>query len=345
MKKKIWIDLENSPHVPFFKPIVDELETRGYEVFLTARDCAQTCGLADLHQLPYMRIGRHYGRNKLLKVLGLLVRVLQMMPTIMRVRPALALSHGSRSQQILAWLLRIPVVTTTDYEHTQELPIAHPGWMIVPQVVSGENFNRKIRILKYPGIKEDIYVPRFRADGPVRQELNIRDDEIMVTIRPPATDAHYYVPESGDLFLSTVEELGRKQNVRMVVLPRNEKQRSFIEKTWPDMIRTGKIIMPEKVIDGLNLLWHSDLVISGGGTMNREAAALGIPVYSIFRGKIGAVDRYLADTGRLMLLETAEDVRTKIILASRTMRQPDRLNREALKSFVGHIAVIAESTP
>jgi len=44
---KIWIDLDNTPHVPFFKPIIRELEKRGHEVVLTARDAFQVCELAD----------------------------------------------------------------------------------------------------------------------------------------------------------------------------------------------------------------------------------------------------------------------------------------------------------
>ena len=104
------------------------------------------------------------------------------------------------------------------------------------------------------------------------------------------------------------------------------------------------MIIPEKPVDGLNLIWFSDLVISGGGTMNREAAALGVPVYSLFRGKIGAVDQYLAEKGRLILLESTNDVRDKIIF-ERWDRpaKSNNGNRPALKSIVNSIVKIMES--
>ena len=110
------------------------------------------------------------------------------------------------------------------------------------------------------------------------------------------------------------------------------------------MCEEGKIIIPEKVVDGLNLIWNSDLVISGGGTMNREAAALGVPVYSIFRGKIGAVDRYLSENGRLTLIKNIEDIRTKITLVKREQQlAPKQKNNSALKSIVdGVISVIED---
>jgi uncharacterized protein len=72
------------------------------------------------------------------------------------------------------------------------------------------------------------------------------------------------------------------------------------------------LLIPKQVLDGLNLIWHSDLVISGGGTMNREAAALGVPVYSIFRGTIGAVDHFLSGEHRLVLLESPADLAPKL---------------------------------
>ena len=116
--KKIWIDLDNSPHVPFFKPIIQELNRRGYEVMLTARDCFQVCGLADLFNLHYKRIGRHYGKNKILKVLGLFIRAVELAPTVLRESPDFALSHGSRSQLLLSSILRISSCIMADYEYT-----------------------------------------------------------------------------------------------------------------------------------------------------------------------------------------------------------------------------------
>jgi len=337
-KKKIWIDLDNSPHVPFFKPILDDLHHRGYDTLLTARDCFQVCGLADLVQLKYRKIGRHYGKNVMMKVAGLLLRAMQLMPTVMNEKPDLAVSHGSRSQVLVASILNIPSVVIADYEFTQT--VARPTYVMVPEMIPASSVKGYYKsFLQYPGIKEDVYVPGFKPDPSIYQELGISEEEMIATIRPPATEAHYHNPESELLFEAAINFLGEQENTRMVILPRNEKkQTAWVETNWPAWCKSRKIIFPEHVVDGLNLIWHSDLVISGGGTMNREAAALGVPVYSIFRGKIGAVDRYLSENGRLTLLESVEDVRTKIHLKKRDRSNKlDNSKSNALGKIVEHI--------
>ena len=344
--KKVWIDLDNSPHVPFFNPIINELNKKGYEVILTVRDCFQTCGLANLFGLNYRRIGRHYGKNKVMKVIGTLIRALQLLPNALRERPALTVSHGSRSQLITAWMLRIPSVIIFDYEYTQGLGFIVPGWVMAPGVIPDSNIvHNKGFALRYPGIKEDVYVPSFKPDPTILNKLAIKKDVIVVTIRPPATEAHYHNPESETLFFEVVELLGHNPDVQIVILPRNEiKQTTWIKNTWSGWCDTKKIIIPDHVVNGLDLIWYSDFVVSGGGTMNREAAALGVPVYSIFRGKIGAVDRYLSDEGRLTLLENAEDIRTKIKIARRDKsHEQAKANQGALNVIVNHITNILEN--
>ncbi|MHC1725265.1 MAG: DUF354 domain-containing protein [Syntrophobacteraceae bacterium] len=341
-KKKIWIDLDNTPHVPFFKPIIEELNKRGYPVFLTARDCFQVCGLADLSHLKYKRIGRHYGKNVFMKVFGLVFRSLQLSPIVCREKPDLVVSHGSRSQQMLAEALRIPTVIILDYEYAKVL--VSPTWVIAPEIIPTDNMHSvKKGVLKYPGIKEDVYVPDFRPDPSIMDELKVSSRDIMVTIRPPATEAHYHNPESEQLFAAVMDNLGQMSGVQLVLLPRNGKQAEEIKSAWPDLFKSRKAVIPEKVVDGLNLIWHSDLVISGGGTMNREAAALGVPVYSIFRGKIGAVDKYLAGANRLTLLTSVSDVLTKIKIEKRTAGNSNSQDRQALLAIVEGIIRIAEN--
>jgi len=315
MNNKIWIDLDNSPHVPFFKPIMEELSKKGFQVVLTARDCSQTCALADRNEFRYERIGRHFGKNKLAKVFGLLVRALQLVPFALKEKPALAVSHGSRAQVATSTLLGIPSVMIFDYEFVQ---LVKPTWVILPEIVPAEaiEFDKR-RIFKYPGIKEDVYVPIFSPDPVIFRELRIDPKDLIITIRPPATEAHYFNPASEVLFNAVIDHFGRMDGVRMILLPRNRNQEVSIRAKWPEFSSKGRIIIPDHVVDGLNLIWHSDFVISGGGTMNREAAALGVPVYSIFRGTIGAVDKYLAGNGKLILLESPEDIEEKVSLVKR----------------------------
>jgi len=342
-KKKIWIDLDNSPHVPFFSPIIRELNKIGYEVILTARDCSQTCGLADLFHLHYRRIGRHYGKHKIFKVAGTVFRAMQLMRIAKEEGAVLALSHGSRAQMLSAWMLRVPSFVIMDYEHVQGF--LYPTWIMMPEVITGDAIKHdKKRLLKYPGIKEDVYVPTFKPDPRIREQLGLGKNDVVVTIRPPATEAHYHNPEAELLFAEVVSLLGKVKESRMVILPRNDAQKESIQKSWNEFCSTKKIIIPEHVVDGLNLLWHSDLVISGGGTMNREAAALGLPVYSIFRGKIGAVDKYLVKSGRLILLESVEDVRNKLSITKRKhSSEIGNTNGRALSSIVQGIVKALEA--
>jgi len=341
--KKIWIDFDNSPHVPFFNPIIKELKQRGCFVTLTARDCFQVCGLADLYGLKYRRVGRHYGKNKILKVLGTIIRSIQLLPTIFGERPVLAVSHGSRSQLIAAKMLGIQTVIIFDYEFTQGVGPIFPDWVIGPELIPNRLHNHThIRFLRYPGIKEDIYVPSFKPDSSILNELGLNGEDFIITMRPPATEAHYHNPESEKLFVAVVEFLVQNPVVKIVILPRNEKkQTAWIKDMWSESYQTGKIIIPDHAVNGLNLIWHSDFVISGGGTMNREAAALGVPVYSIFRGKIGAVDRYLSNNGRLTLLENVEDIKTKVKIIPRNKSVKfEGGNRDSLKAIIGHLEEI-----
>ena len=341
-KEKIWIDLDNSPHVPFFAPIIEELEKRGYSVALTARDCYQVRELADLFHLNYKLIGRHYGRNKVRKMAGLCFRALQLIPAILKEKPDLAVSNGSRSQLIVSAFLGIRCLFMGDYEFATNWAFIRPTCLLVPEVIPTAALRLDAnRILKYRGIKEDVYVPRFVPERSIRPQLNLDENDIMVTIRPAASEAHYHNPESDKLFDAAVKFLSESRDVRLVALPRTEKQAMELKERWHDLFQSGSMRMPNGVVNGLNLIWHSDLVLSAGGTMNREAAALGVPVYSVFRGHIGSVDRYLAQQGRLELLQSVEEVQTKIRLERRNRppRPPDS-NGTVLSSIVEHIVAM-----
>ncbi len=337
--RKVWIDIDNSPHVPFFVPIVEELQQRGIDVFLTARNMYQVCELLDFFALRCKVIGSHWGRNKILKVLCNCTRVCELIPTVLKARPDLAISHGSRAQVLACKILGIPTMMMHDYEYSIKTGFLEADWILMPDVIPDGLMSKKSeRVLKYPGLKEDVYIPRFRPDSSIYSQLHISQDDLVVTVRPPATEAHYHNPESEKLFAETMRLLSSFPKIRAVTLPRNARQRKQLEAEWRDLIASGCMLIPSSPVDGLNLMWFSDLVVSGGGTMNREAAALGVPVYSIFRGQIGAVDHYLAQQGRLTLLHTVDDVRTKIKLVrwNRPACPQDR-NVPALQYIVNEV--------
>lgn len=342
--KKVWIDLDNTPHIPFFKPIINELKRRGYDCVLTARDAYQVLDLANRFGLKYKRIGHHYGKNKLLKVLGTLIRSIEMIPYIIMNRPALAVSHGSRTQLVVSHLLGIPSLTLIDYEHTQGLVVIKPTYLMVPNVIPLASFGEKTKnISQYPGIKEDVYVVSYNPNPAIIKELKINENKILITIRPPATEAHYFCRASEELFEASMKYLLQVNETQLILLPRNNNQEEFIRQAWPHPVESGKIIIPDHAVNGLDLMWYSDLVISGGGTMNREAAALGVPVYSIFRGTIGAVDQYLSKQGRLILLEQPSDLQSKLKLDRRDKnRSLGQKDKAALYTIVNKIENILE---
>jgi predicted glycosyltransferase len=346
--KRVWIDIDNSPHVPFFLPIINELKKQGVELLLTARNIYQVVELLDFFQLPCQVIGRHYGKNKALKVFGNLLRVIELAPTASGSRPDLAISHGSRAQLLLSKAMGVPTIMLHDYEHSTKTGFIESDWLMMPDVIpTGAMSKKQDRVLRYPGLKEDVYVPGFRPDPSILRQLGISTDEIVVAVRPPATEAHYHNPESEVLFAETMRYLASIAKVRAVTLPRNERQSAKLQAEWKDLIADGHMLIPSSPVDGLNLIWFSDFVVSGGGTMNREAAALGVPVYSIFRGKIGAVDRYLAEQGRMTLVESVAEVRSKIkVTRWNRPTQPDSRRRPALDYIVSCIlSVLAAKDP
>jgi predicted glycosyltransferase len=273
------------------------------------------------------------------------VRTLQLAPTAARLRPDVAISHGSRAQLLICKALGIPTMMMHDYEHSTKTGFLEPDWVLMPDVIPDGAMARKTdTVLRYPGLKEDVYIPRFNPDPSIFAKLGISREDLVVTVRPPATEAHYHNPESEVLFAETLRLLSSNPRVRAVTLPRNARQGQQLRSEWSELISSGRMLVPSAPLDGLNLIWFSDLVISGGGTMNREAAALGVPVYSIFRGKIGAVDRYLAENGRLIMIENVSDIHSKIKLVrwNRPAKPEDR-NCPVLQCIVGNILSVLES--
>ena len=281
-----------------------------------------------------------------MKFAGLGVRAAQLAPTILAARPRLAVSHVSRGQLIVATALRIPTLFICDYEFSTTSAGIYPGWFMCPELIPASAIRcDPNHVLKYPGIKEDVYVPRFTPQPGIRARLGLDDADVVVTVRPPATDAHYHNPESTTLFEAFVGVASRRADVKLVVLPRNPKQGVWLRDQWPGLFSNGTMRIPDGVVDGLNLMWYSDLVVSGGGTMNREAAALGVPVYSLFRGKIGAVDQYLSRTGRMTLIESVHDVQTKLPLVKwERPKAPGRRDHPALHNIVMQIIALSEKS-
>jgi predicted glycosyltransferase len=300
---KIWLDFTNSPHVLVLRPVIEALRARGHEVEVTARDFAQTLELCERFGIDHTVIGRHRGSNVRDKALGLASRSWELIRWARRRRFDVALGHGSNDITVAAAVLRIPSSTMFDYEwatvqHNVNCRLAQA--VVVPEAIPTERLYRygaRGKIRPYEGLKEEYYLADFEPDAAVLSELRLDPSRPILVLRTPPAVSLYHRFEN-DLFRQVLERVRGEQ---AVVLPRTEGQRTELE-------HAGGWVVPARAIDAQSLVAYADLVVSAGGTMNREAVALGTPVYTIFEGRLGAVDERLMAQGRLKRLERADAV-------------------------------------
>jgi predicted glycosyltransferase len=305
---RIWIDLANSPHVPLFRALAPEFEARGHTVLFTARDFAQTVPMARQAGLDFELIGGYGGRRLSGKAGNLLQRLSALRAWARAHRPDLALSHNSYSQIAAAATIGIKSVTLMDYEHqpANHLAFRFASRVIVPRAFPESQLKRfgagRRRVKRYDGIKEDIYLADFEEDpdfAVTLEQLGVRKEHILVVIRPPARDALYHRFEN-PVFQRLLESLASREDVKVIMLPRSNDP--SIAKEYPGFI------IPTEVLDGSNLIAAADMIISAGGTMNREAAALGVPAATNYAGKSAAIDEELFREGRLIRIQNDADI-------------------------------------
>jgi uncharacterized protein len=318
---RVWIDLTNSPHVLVMRPVIEVLEEDGHEVQVTARDFAQTLGLLERLQIAHTVIGRHRGERLGAKALGLAARSAALARWAVgegrrSAAPArtggavlgpppfdVALGHGSNDITVAAFALRIPSATMFDYEwatvqHNVNCRLAKA--VVVPDAIPPERLHRygaKGKIRAYEGLKEEYYLADFEPDPEVLAELALDPARPIVVVRTPPEVSLYHRFEN-DLFTRVLQRLraAAGEGVQPVVLPRVASQRAALA-------AVEGFVVPERAMDAQSLIAYADLVISAGGTMNREAVALGTPVCTTFEGRPGAVDERLIAEGRLRRLE------------------------------------------
>ncbi len=308
---RIWIDLANSPHVPFFRALVKEFQERGHEIEVTARDFAETVELARAAGFTPEVISGHGGRDLSRKAGNLLRRAWALRSWANTRAFTLAVSHNSYSQILAARALSLKSVTLMDYEHqpANHLAFRFAGRIIVPRAFPEAALTRYgargAKVKRYNGTKEDVYLADFKPDPSFEGELRnlgIRREDVLVVVRPPALEALYHRFDN-ELFDELLERLSAHSMVKVILLPRNDSQRAnYAERA------DARLILPEHSLNGPNLIASSDLVISAGGTMNREAAALGVPAATIYAGEWAAVDEELVRGGRLTRIVTHEDL-------------------------------------
>jgi predicted glycosyltransferase len=302
---RIWVDLANSPHVPFFAAIAAELERDGHTVELTARDHAQTVPLARATWPDVEVIGGASPPGRAAKALAVAQRAVALARFARAHKADVALSHGSYAQVAAARAAGLPGVTMMDYEHQ---PANHVSFRLATRVVLPEAFPadaarrfgaRAHKVIRYDGFKEQVYLAGFAPEGNVRAELGIADDAVLVVLRPPPSGALYH-GFGNAVFDDVLSDLGRRPGLALVVLPRTEAQRAAATERAPNAI------VPAAPVDGRSLLATADAVVGAGGTVTREAALLGVPTWSVFAGRPASVDAELSARGLLAFLHAGE---------------------------------------
>jgi uncharacterized protein len=299
----IWVDCTAAAHPLVLRPIVERLEARGHEVMVTAREYGQTLGILDRLGIPYTAVGGHGGASKLGKARALAGRSSRLARIVWRRRPQLGLAHGSVDLALVCAAYRIPVVQMQDYEFAgvqRQVAFRLARRVLMPDSIPVERLAKvgakKRKLFRYPGLKEEYYLAGFEPDRAVLGELGLDREKVLVVVRPPPETSEYHA--RNDLYGAVIQRLADDADVQAVVIPRTERQADELRRFHFSNLR-----VPERAIDAQSLIALADLVVSAGGTMNREAVALGTPVFTTFAGRMGGVDEALIAEGRLQVLD------------------------------------------
>ncbi len=315
-------------HVLVLRPIIERLRERGHEVTVTSREYTQTQQLLELHGIDHTPIGSHGGASRSRKLARLLSRVRQMRSFGKNRGFELAIAHGSNDLAIAARMLGVPEANMHDYEfavtqHRVGCRLAKR--VIFPEAVPPERLRRfgvtPEKLFRYPGIKEEYYLSDFEPDPGILERLGVDASRIVVVIRPPP-DVSLYHRKSNPLFPQVLARVGNEKDVQAVVLPRTDAQRKFVK-----ALGFPSLVVPERAVDAQSLISAADLVVSAGGSMNREAVALDTPVYTTYGGRLGGVDESLIRAGRLLPLTDARALELRKRTGEReiTRRDPELL--------------------
>ena len=309
---RVWADCTAAPHPLVLWPIIERLRRGGHEVEVTAREYGQLLGVLERLGLDYTVVGRHVGGSAVAKGAAVGSRSVRLLRWARRRKFDLALAHGSVDLAVVSRLLRVPSAQMQDYEFAglqRRISFRAALLVIAPDAIRAERLvaagARAERLFRFPGLKEEYYLPDLELSEAVLGDLGIEREKILAVVRPPAESSAYHA--DSPLYGRVLDRLLAEPGACTVVIPRTERQRHELVERGA-VARGGPLIVPDRAIDAQSLIAYADLVIGAGGTMNREAAALGTPVYTIFRGRMGGVDEQLLAEGRLRPLEDADEL-------------------------------------
>jgi len=334
---RVWVDFTNTAHVPVLRPLVELLEANGHGVELTARPLSHTLELLDDWGHPYTAIGHHGGAGRLAKARASVERLRGLIAFGRGGRFDVALGHASVDLPPAARLLRIPNATMFDYEWAtaqHSVVCRFANRVVVPDAIPAARLARygarPPKLVQFAGLKEEYYLSDWEPDAAVISSLGLDRRRVICVVRTAPSYALYLGGSENPLLDRVLRRLAG-ENVQTVVLARTDEQRRAVRAV------SDGFVVPDRAVDGSSLVAFADVLVSAGGTMNREAAVLGTPVWSIFEGKLGGVDERLVAEGRLRLLGDAADIALRKkpagAAASRVRRDPRRLLELALSDL------------
>ena len=332
---RVWVDMTNVAHPVVLRPLVELLERDGHDVEITARPLSHTLELLDAWGHPYTPVGRYGGVGKAGKARAAAERVARLLSFARSRRFDRALAHASVELPPVCRALRIPNTTMFDYEWAtlQHHVICRLATsVLVPEAIPPERLRRygatPPKLVRYPGLKEEYYLADFEPDRSVPESLGVPAGEPLCVVRTPPSYALYLRGSENDLLPLVLRRL-ESQGCWTVVLTRTPEQRAAVRS-----LGLERAIAPERAPDGRSLVALADALVSAGGTMNREAAVLGTPVWSIFEGPLGGVDELLVREGRLHILRHPDELtverKPEDAFERRVRRDPAELLRLAL---------------
>ena len=315
MKKTIWFDANNSPHVLILLPIINEFSRRGFNKIVTARNYSQTVPLLEKTGLNFIVIGKHGGKSRVGKLLSSASRIIRLTRYIASQDTVSAsFCHGSRELIIVSKILGIESVVMFDYEYTEhKIKNSLANYLLAPAAIPDNRLSNlgycMAKLHKYPGLKENLYINEDYAsrNSDIQSSWRDNEDQILIVLRPPSTESHYHNATSEQILCDLFRKLDMP-GIKTIVLPRYKSQLKPIRHLINASQNGGIFVIPDGVVDGPKLVNTADLCISGGGTMIREAAVLGTPAYSIFTGQAGAVDQFLEREERLVFIRNLTDI-------------------------------------
>jgi hypothetical protein len=289
--KTLWFDFTNPPHVNFYLPLIRHFEQKGYSTFLTARDFVETSKLLEINKLQYQLIGKHGGGNKISKVFQLFRRDLLLALAVRNFDISFSSNYDA---PLISWLKKKPALVFDDNDISPNWLYSNFARYVVSPAAMDKEAMYKMgiageKLITYNGYKENIYIADYIPDPGFLSGLPFRD---FVVVRPENMQASYVSKGAVSIVPVLVEKLNR-QGINVLYMPRYPGDRSLVSPH-------DRLFIAGTALNGLDVCYHSNAVLTGAGTFSREAAAMGVPAVSFYAGnEFLGVDRQLFADGKV----------------------------------------------